>query len=106
MHDFIPGQPVPNLTLLRRLLDRGEDPNKLYGGDTAWKEVLLVAQVISEDVSIPFKMRISLLNHWADIAEVFIVLYMMLTHLPIKNLNWAHKSGERLAHSCQRGPGN
>ena len=65
------GEPVPNLTLLKPLLDGGANPNQSYGGDMIWKEVLLQARDIPEKASIPYKTHTLILIHWSDIAEVF-----------------------------------
>jgi hypothetical protein len=66
------GEPVPNLTLLKRLLNGGVNPNQSWGGDTIWKKVLLQARDIPDKTSIPYKTRTLILIHWSDIAEVFI----------------------------------
>jgi hypothetical protein len=69
---FTDGLPVPNLTLLGRLLDGGADPNQSYGGDSVWTKVMLEARDISGTVSIPYKTRTLMLGHWSDIAEILI----------------------------------
>jgi hypothetical protein len=72
LDDFVAGESVPNLTLLKRLLHSGADPNQLYGGDTVWKRVLLQARDVSQRMSLHQNPRILILRHWSDIAELFI----------------------------------
>jgi hypothetical protein len=64
--------PLPNFTLIQRLLGSGANPNQVYKDRTPWTCVLRDAWKISADESIELGRKTELLSFWADIVHEFI----------------------------------
>ncbi|KAL2838588.1 hypothetical protein BJX68DRAFT_272530 [Aspergillus pseudodeflectus] len=67
------GYLLPSRQLIKVLLENKEDPNEAFGDDqTPWIKVFEQAAKCAGDNALPQTQKISILSHWADIADLFI----------------------------------